>query len=113
MKATTLHGLLAILFSNFLFSQVLSNIPTLESRVPVIFGHNGTLTPFLKPEWTHYELLKREDAWRKALSDGQKYVDKLEGARDQSPWSTVAELRVRSDPIPKRHGNRSGRTQVR
>lgn len=100
MKAITLHGLLAIVFLNFLFSHVLSNIPTIESRVPVIFGHNGTLTPFLNPEWTHYGLLKREDSWHKALRDGQEYVDKLKGARKESPWSTVDELRVRSDPIP-------------
>jgi len=115
MKAITLHVLLAIIFLNILFSHVLSNISTTESKVPVIFGQNGTLTPLLNHDWTYYELLKREDTWQKALRDGQDFVDKLNGVRERSPWSTVEELKVHSNPMPKHHGNRSDlcvRTQV-
>ena len=115
MNAITLHGLLAIFFLNFLFSHALSDVSPIESRVPVIFGYNGTLTPLLNSEWTHYELLKREDTWTKALSDGQDFVNKLNGAREESPWSTVEQLKVRVDLIPKRHGKHSDlgvRTQV-
>ncbi len=115
MKAITFHVLLAIFFLNFLFSHVLSNISKIESKVPRFFGRNGTLTPLLNQDWSCFELLKREDTWQKALRDGQEFVDKLNGVREQSPWSTVDELKVRSDPTPKHHGNRSDlcvRTQV-
>jgi len=116
MKAITLHGLLAMLFLNFLISHVLSNISTIESKVPVIFGQNGTLTPLLNQDWSYYELLKREDTWQKALREGQEFIDKLNGVREQSPWSTVEELKVHSNPMPKHHGNGSDlwvRKQVR
>jgi len=104
MKAMTLHSLLAILFSNFLFSYVLSNISTIESKVPVIFGQNGTLTLSLNQNWKYYELLKREDTWQKALREGQEFVDKLNDVREQSPWSTVDELKVHLNPMPKHQG---------
>lgn len=108
MKATSLDGRLAINFLKFPFFHVLSKISLIKSRVPVIFGRNGTPTPFLNPEWTSHELLRREDTWSKALKNGQDFVDKLNGAREESPWSTVKELKVHLNPILEHHGKRSG-----
>jgi len=95
MKPITLHGLLAVFSLTILFSLMLGDFSATQTKVPVIFGLNGTLTPFLHQNWTHYELLKRDDTYQKALRDGQDYVNKLDGVREQSPWSTIEDLKVR------------------
>ena len=79
-------------FLLLLFSTLLA-----ADRVPISFGAQGALDIFTVNRSYGGELRKRVPTltYQDALVQGQLMLDRLNGQRSQSQWSTVEELVVR------------------
>ena len=80
------------LFYFLLFSTLLT-----AERVPVSFGAQDALDVFTVDRSYGSELRKRVPVltYQDALAQGQLMLDRLNGQRSQSQWSTVEQLEVR------------------
>lgn len=67
-----------------------------DSKVPVTFGYHDLSLPSASHNASGHPLRKRALTWPTALAAGQAMLDKLNGARSQSQFTTIAQLDVRS-----------------